>query len=96
VTNLVDILRCCAKSSRCLIWSRLTRATAKEAYIYGYPLVDNCRAEYAYFVDRKDPEFKAPLEPWPKPLTSQAQVPVQASSLLTGTRATFSGYTVLS
>src|SRR5580698_8623865 len=36
------------------------RAIAKEAYIYGYPLVDNYRAEYDYFVDRGSPEFKAP------------------------------------
>jgi hypothetical protein len=36
------------------------RAIAKEAYIYGYPLVDNYRVEYSYFVDRQDPEFKAP------------------------------------
>jgi hypothetical protein len=36
------------------------RAIAKEAYIYGFPLVDNYRVEYAYFVDRASPEFKAP------------------------------------
>jgi hypothetical protein len=36
------------------------RAIAKEAYIYGWPLVDNYRAEYAYFVDRQNPDFKAP------------------------------------
>jgi hypothetical protein len=36
------------------------RAIAKEAYIYGYPLVDNYRVEYAYFVDRSSSEFKAP------------------------------------
>jgi hypothetical protein len=36
------------------------RAIAKEAYIYGYPLVDSYRVEYAYFVDRNSPEFKAP------------------------------------
>ena len=36
------------------------REIAKEAYIYGYPLVDNYRVEYAYFVDRQDPNFKAP------------------------------------
>ncbi len=36
------------------------RAIAKEAYIYGYPLVDNYRCEYAYFVDHDSPEFKAP------------------------------------
>jgi hypothetical protein len=36
------------------------RAIAKEAYIYGFPLVDNYRIEYAYFVDTKNPEYKAP------------------------------------
>jgi hypothetical protein len=36
------------------------RAIAKEAYIYGYPLVDNYRINYAYFVDHTSPEFKAP------------------------------------
>jgi len=36
------------------------RAIAKEAYIYGFPLVDNYRVQYAYFVDRGNPEFKAP------------------------------------
>ena len=36
------------------------RAIAKEAYIYGYPVVDNYRIQHSYFVDRKSPEFKAP------------------------------------
>ncbi|MBS1693591.1 MAG: DUF1254 domain-containing protein [Actinobacteria bacterium] len=34
------------------------RAIAKEAYIYGFPLVDNYRVQYAYFVDKDDPEYK--------------------------------------
>ena len=34
------------------------RAIAKEAYIYGFPLVDSYRIQYAYFVDRTNPEFK--------------------------------------
>jgi hypothetical protein len=34
------------------------RAIAKDAYIYGFPLVDNYRIQYSYFVDRNDPEFK--------------------------------------
>jgi len=29
------------------------RAIAKEAYIYGFPMVDGYRIQYAYFVDRK-------------------------------------------
>ena len=37
------------------------RAIAKEAYIYGYPMVDGYRVQYDYFVNRQSPEFKAPL-----------------------------------
>lgn len=36
------------------------RAIAKEAYTYGYPLVDNYIISYAYYVDRDNPNFKAP------------------------------------
>src|SRR5271166_3337547 len=36
------------------------RAIAKEAYIYGFPMVDSYRIEHAYFVNRGNPEFKAP------------------------------------
>ncbi|MCP9930339.1 DUF1254 domain-containing protein [Cyanobium sp. AMD-g] len=36
------------------------RAIAKEAYVYGYPMVDNLRVQYAYFTDRSSPEYKAP------------------------------------
>lgn len=35
------------------------RAIAKEAYIYGYPMVDAYRIYYAYFVDEQSPEYKA-------------------------------------
>jgi len=34
------------------------RAIAKEAYIYGFPMVDNYRIQYAYFVDKQSPEYK--------------------------------------
>ena len=37
------------------------RAIAKEATIYGFPLLEyNYRIQYSYFVDRSSPEFKAP------------------------------------
>ena len=36
------------------------RAIAKEAYIYGFPMVDSYRIQHAYFVDPKSPEYKAP------------------------------------
>jgi hypothetical protein len=35
------------------------RAIAKEATIYGFPLVDNYRVQYSYFVDKGGPEYKA-------------------------------------
>lgn len=36
------------------------RVIAKEAYIYGFPMVDSYRIQHAYFVDDKNPEYKAP------------------------------------
>jgi hypothetical protein len=36
------------------------RAIAKEAYVYGFPLVDSYRIQYSYFVDESGPEYKAP------------------------------------
>ena len=36
------------------------RAIAKEAYVYGFASVDAYRIQYAYFVDRENPEYKAP------------------------------------
>ena len=35
-------------------------AITKEAYIYGYPIVDNYRIQYDYFQDSTNSEFKAP------------------------------------
>ena len=34
------------------------RSVAKDAYIYGFPIVDSYRIQYTYFVDRTSPEFK--------------------------------------
>ena len=36
------------------------RTIAREAYIYGYPIVDNMRIHYSYFMNRGDPEYKGP------------------------------------
>ena len=36
------------------------RAIAREAYIYGYPLVDSYRVQYDYFQDAGNSQFKAP------------------------------------
>lgn len=34
------------------------RAVAAEAYVYGFPVVDNYRVMHAYFVDTANPEYK--------------------------------------
>ena len=34
------------------------RAIAKDAYVYGFPMVDDYRVMYSYFVDKDDPEYK--------------------------------------
>ena len=34
------------------------RAIAKSAYTYGFPMVDNYRIQYSYFVDKAGPEYK--------------------------------------
>jgi hypothetical protein len=34
------------------------RAIAKDAYIYGFPMVDSYRVQYGYFVNKQDQEYK--------------------------------------
>ncbi|MEE4113704.1 MAG: DUF1254 domain-containing protein [Desulfobacteraceae bacterium] len=36
------------------------RAIAKEAYIYGFPMVDHYRIQFSYFEDKNDPNYKTP------------------------------------
>jgi hypothetical protein len=36
------------------------REIAKEAYIYGFPMVDSYRIQYSYFIDPASPEYKGP------------------------------------
>ncbi len=48
------------RSARNAITPAEARAIAKEAYIYGFPLVDSYRVQYSYFADSKGPEFKGP------------------------------------
>ena len=49
-----------AKAPSAGITPEQTRAIAKEAYIYGFPIVDSYRIQYAYFVDSASPEYKGP------------------------------------
>ena len=36
------------------------KAIAHDAYIYGFPMVDNYRIQYSYYEDNTSSEFKAP------------------------------------
>lgn len=48
----------CSKKKAPVLAPEEARAIAKEAYVYGFPLVDNYRIQYAYFVDTTDREYK--------------------------------------
>lgn len=48
------------QTSNAAISPALARAIARDAYIYGFPLVDNYRVLHSYFVDTAGKEFKAP------------------------------------
>jgi hypothetical protein len=36
------------------------REIAREAYVYGFPMVDNLRIQHSYCIDKSSPEYKAP------------------------------------
>jgi hypothetical protein len=63
-THLIALalaVRCVPASAETNLTPAEARNIAKEAYIYGFPLVDHYRISYAYYVDRTNPEFKAPF-----------------------------------
>lgn len=57
VIMAIVALSCSAPNEKS-VTAEEARAIAKEAYIYGNPLVDHYRIFYSYFVDESDPEFK--------------------------------------
>ncbi|MDH4656899.1 DUF1254 domain-containing protein [Pseudomonas sp. BN606] len=60
VVALLAFLTHASVSSAAALTPAEARAIAKEAYIYGFPLVDNYRVQYTYFQDQQHPEFKSP------------------------------------
>ncbi|HEV7853792.1 MAG TPA: cell envelope protein, partial [Mycobacterium sp.] len=44
-----------APPSPAAVTPEAARAIAKEAYIYGFPMVDSYRVQYSYFVNNQDP-----------------------------------------
>jgi hypothetical protein len=57
---LLPALRFPAAHAQSSVTPAEARAVAKEAYIFGFPLVDSYRIQHAYFVDRANTEYKAP------------------------------------
>jgi hypothetical protein len=57
---MLPSLRLSAARAQAGITPAEARAVAREAYVYGFPLVDSYRIQYNYFVDSKGSEFKAP------------------------------------
>lgn len=55
---IVFILAGCSSPSE-TVTPEEARTIAKEAYIYGNPVVDSYRILHSYFVDTKHPDFKA-------------------------------------
>ena len=37
------------------------RGIAKEAYIYAFPMIENYKTIYAYYINKSDPEYKGPF-----------------------------------
>src|ERR1700733_482674 len=54
------LLNCVLGAQAQTLTEKRARAIAKEATIYGFPMVDNYRILYSYFVDKGGPEYKAP------------------------------------
>ena len=67
---LLPSLRLAAARAQTGVTPAEARAIAKEAYVYGEPMVDNYRVQYAYWVDRTNPEYKGGFQPGLEQCTS--------------------------
>src|SRR6266849_3540966 len=57
---LLPTLRFTAAQAQAGVSPEEARAIAKDAYVYGFPIVDNYRIQHAYWVDKATPEYKGP------------------------------------
>ena len=57
---LLPVLRLSSASAQTGVTPAEARTIAKEAYIYGDPIVDNYRIQHAYWIDKSSPEYKGP------------------------------------
>jgi hypothetical protein len=57
---VLPVLRFTAANAQISATPAEARAIAKEAYVYGFAIVDNYRIQHAYWVDKATPEYKGP------------------------------------
>ena len=58
--TVLPMLRFTAANAQISVTPTEARAIAKDAYVYGFPIVDNYRIQHAYWVDKATPEYKGP------------------------------------
>jgi hypothetical protein len=58
---VVLLLSACRDDSKVQVSADEARAIAKEAYIYGFPIVMNYKTIYNYVIDEENPEYRGPF-----------------------------------
>ena len=58
---LIGVLCACGANAPATISPEDAEATAKEAYIWGFPMVMNYKTLYNYVIDTSNPEYKGPF-----------------------------------
>ena len=58
---MISVLYACAGSGPDVITAEEAEATAREAYVYGFPMVMNYKTLYNYVIDTSNPEYKGPF-----------------------------------
>ena len=58
---LIGVLCACGANAPATISPEDAEATAKEAYIWGFPMVMNYKTLYSYVIDTSNPEYKGPF-----------------------------------
>ena len=61
IVVLIAILCACAGSGPDAITPEEAEAVAREAYVYGFPMVMNYKTLYNYVIDTSNPEYKGPF-----------------------------------
>jgi hypothetical protein len=61
VAVMIGVLCACGANGPATITPEEAEATAREAYVYGFPMVMNYKTMYQYAVETENPEYKGPF-----------------------------------